>query len=148
MKKSTKKNETYTLGIDAAVNQQSSTTVAVVQEISWDLDVIASSHTVIALTFFALLFISKSLLFFTISRPYPYSYIPATVHSFLFPLSPFSHESRTRRNGPRPSDNDSLLVHAYWYCYCYENLRRPGRPARRSSHELRSLVISALPRRA
>lgn len=45
MKKSTKKNETYTLGIDAAVNQQSSTTVAVVQEIGWDLDVIVSSRT-------------------------------------------------------------------------------------------------------
>ena len=68
---------------------------------------------------------------FTISWPYPYSYTPTTIfHDLILipiPQQPFihsfllfflSHESRTKRNGPRPSFDDSLLVHAYWYCYC------------------------------
>ena len=74
---------------------------------------------VIALTFFALFSLPSPSFFsydFTTLSLFLY---PTTIHSFLYPYLPLSHESRTRRNGPRPSFNDLLLVHAYWYCYCW-----------------------------
>ena len=53
-----------------------------------------------------------------ISRLYPYSYTPND-HLFApFLLSPPFTRVKNKTNGPRPSFNDSLLVHAYWYCYC------------------------------
>ena len=68
-------------------------------------------------------FLSKSLLsalynFMTLSL---FLYPQQTDHSFPL-ISPLSHESRTRRNGPQPSFGNSILVHAYWYCYHWGTL--------------------------
>ena len=56
-------------------------------------------------------------------------YPQQTVHSFPLIL-PFSHESRTRRNGPQPSFDNSILVHAYWYWYCWRTLADLDDPPR------------------
>ena len=82
-----------------------------------------------------------------ISRSYLYSYTPTTIHSFPC----FSFTFHTSQEQDEVAHGLHSMI-CYWYMRIgiaiVGDPRRPGRPTRRSSHELGSLVISALPRRA
>ena len=74
---------------------------------------------------------------------------PNNRYSFLFLYLPLFHTSQEQDE----TAHGLLLTIHYWYmrigiAIVKGTLRRLGRPARRPSHELGSLVISALPRRA
>ena len=73
---------------------------------------------VIALTFFALFSLSESLLSPLRFHDLILILIPQQTRSFIPLYFPLFTRVKNRQNGPQPSFNDSVLVHAYWYCYC------------------------------